>query len=172
MGLTLSTGKSEKPVRARPLLDGLATLFATGLGVGTLPVAPGTAGSLLGGLLFLAVRPLEPLYIGIYLVISFLLGVAASSTAEFVFKEKDSGKIVIDEIVAMQMVLFSLPPLWTGWVAGFILFRLFDILKPYPIRNLEKFPRGWGIMLDDVGAAGYTLALLFVVQRLMKTFLP
>ena len=79
---------------------------------------------------------------------------------------KDASQIVIDEIVAMMLVSFLLPASPGWWIAGFFVFRLFDISKPPPIRAIEKLPGGWGIMMDDLLAAGYTVGLLRLSEKI------
>jgi phosphatidylglycerophosphatase A len=79
---------------------------------------------------------------------------------------KDSSEIVIDEIVAMMLVSFLLPAAPGWWAAGFLVFRFFDISKPPPIRALEKLPGGWGVMVDDLLAAGYTVGLLRLSEKI------
>lgn len=132
--------------------------IATGGCVGYLPGAPGTAGSVVGLLLWwpLSTRGL-PVQIG-WLVALFGLGVVSAGQAERWFGVKDHSAIVIDEIVGMCLALFGLP-FGAGFViAGFVLFRALDILKPLPA--LERLPGGWGVMSDDVAAGILTNIVL------------
>lgn len=138
--------------------------IATGFGVGYLPVAPGTAGSLVGLFLFWLLQNFPLLYQGLFLLLLFGVGVYASDRAESLFRSKDPSQVVIDEIVGMGLVLLLLPPLWPWRIAGFFLFRLLDVTKPPPIRSFERFPGGWGIMLDDLWAAGYAVGLLRLIE--------
>jgi phosphatidylglycerophosphatase A len=137
-----------------------ASWIATGMGVGYLPLMPGTAGSLVGFFLFWPLRNLSPLNEGLVLLFLFGVGVCSAGLSESFFKMKDSSHIVIDEIWAMLLVLFLLPQSPAWWIAGFLLFRLFDIAKPPPIRKLEHLQGGWGVMMDDFVAAGYAVGLL------------
>lgn len=143
------------------------TLIATGLGVGYFPLFPGTIGSLFGLLLFLFLRHLSTATFILFIFFLFGLGVYSSYLYEASFKKKDASEIVIDEIVAMLIVLFFLPASLLWWTAGFILFRLFDITKPPPIRMFERLPGGWGVMVDDLIAAGYALGVLHLAERVI-----
>ena len=156
--------------------DRAAYLIATGLGAGFVPVAPGTAGAIEGIAIYLAVRALVfgQLTILLGLIILniglFLLGVWASNKTCRVIGTADPHEIVIDEISGQ---LISLTPLaflpslsLPGLIIGFVLFRFFDIFKPYPIRNLERLPGGLGVMADDALAGIYTAVLLWCGQLL------
>ncbi|MFQ5597488.1 MAG: phosphatidylglycerophosphatase A [Nitrospiria bacterium] len=145
-----------------------AAWIATAGGIGYFPVFPGTIGSVLGLLLFVVLRRLpKPIYVFLLLVL-FGLGVYTSTLSEDLFQKKDASHIIIDEICAMLLVLFFLPsiPLW--WIAGLIVFRVFDIKKPPPIRSFEKLPKGWGVMMDDLVAAIYTIASLRIVEKTIE----
>lgn len=144
-----------------------ATWIATAGGIGYFPVFPGTVGSGIGLLLFIVLRHLStPLYLFLLLVL-FGLGVYTSSLSEGVFQKKDAGCIIIDEIHAMLLVPFLLPPAPTWWIAGFVVFRFFDIKKPPPIRRFEKMPKGWGVMMDDLIAALYTVVSLRLIEGMI-----
>jgi phosphatidylglycerophosphatase A len=127
----------------------LIRFLATGGYSGYAPVAPGTCGSAVGLLLFLPLALLPvPIY-GIVLVGVIALGVWAAGEAEQLLG-KDASPIVIDEIAGILLAYFAMPVAYSPLVAGFVLFRLFDIYKPLP--QLEQFPGGWGVMLDDLFA--------------------
>lgn len=145
----------------------LAVRLATCGPVGYAPVAPGTAGSLVGVALVAAIGrlPAEGWVLSSLLAVlvaaTFLAGAWAAARAEKFFGRTDPGQVVIDE-VAGQMTTFLL---WPGasfaWlIAGFVLFRAFDVLKPFPAGRAERVPGGWGIMLDDLVAGGYSLAVM------------
>jgi phosphatidylglycerophosphatase A len=135
-----------------------AVAIATGGYVGYLPIAPGTAGSVLGLVLAWLLSTVN-VYVQIVLIAGlFVLGVLTSSRAEGWFGVKDHSAIVIDEIVGMVLALFLLPFQSIYVVAAFIAFRVLDILKP--MAALERLPGGWGIMCDDVVAAFLANALL------------
>ena len=149
----------EKP------LNRLIIFLATGFYAGYLPYAPGTIGSLIGVGLFLIINSLSPVYYLIVFFLLFSLGVYISDRAEALFARNDPSQIIFDEIAGL-LVAMALIPNGIGWIiAGFFLFRFFDIFKPYPIRDIEKkFNGGFGIMLDDVAAGIYTNILLQAVR--------
>jgi phosphatidylglycerophosphatase A len=99
----------------------------------------------------------------------FVIGVWAASRAERFFGRTDPGHVVIDE-VAGQVITFLAQPQasWKWLLAGFVLFRFFDVVKPFPARRAERLPAGWGIMTDDVLAGLYSLAALVVLGHLLK----
>jgi phosphatidylglycerophosphatase A len=153
----------------------LSIWIATGLGAGYFPVAPGTAGSAVGLALLIAFRQtaLEPLRLAALLAafssLLFVLGVWSAGKAEKVFARVDPPQVVIDEVVGQIITFVATPRVtWIGLLAGFILFRAFDVVKPFPARRAERFPGGWGIMLDDVVAGLYSLMVLVLLGRLIK----
>lgn len=125
-------------------------MIATGGYIGFLPFAPGTWGALIGCLLWLPLSSLPQTLQGVVILILTGLGVWASGRAEIVLGEKDASAIIIDEIVGMFLTYFSLRITLTSLLLGFVFFRLFDILKPIP--TLERIPRGWGVIVDDLFA--------------------
>jgi phosphatidylglycerophosphatase A len=139
-----------------------AVLFlATGLFIGTVPFAPGTFGAIIGlPIVFLLSRFDLLLSVSVILLfIFFAIGIA--SAAEKMLNQKDPGKIVIDEIAGLMVAFTGLPFNLKTAVVGFILFRVFDILKPFPIRTLErKVGGGTGVVLDDVLAGIYANLIL------------
>jgi len=147
--------------------DWAAIAIATAGGAGFSPVAPGTAGSIVGVLLYLSI---EWLRVGAYyphvIIFFFIVGIWASSRVENLWGH-DSSRIVIDEVVG-QMITYGVAAGRYQLSAfhillGFGLFRLFDIVKPFPIRYLEKFKGGLGVIADDVGAGIFALAVLTLV---------
>ena len=129
---------------------------ATGFFIGTLPFAPGTFGSLLGLPLCFLLSRLNLLQSLICILIFILFAIGIASAAEKIIKRKDPGQIVIDEIAGLMVALAGLPFNVKTVLAGFIIFRVFDILKPFPIRILERrVGGGSGIVLDDVLAGVY-----------------
>lgn len=169
--------KLPETTRARVIerRPGPAIWIATVGGAGFFPIAPGTAGSLVGLALVVGLGrlPLRGAFsIGILATTSlalFALGVWAAGVAEGYFGRTDPGQVVMDEVVG-QLVTFLLIPhaTWRYLVGGFLLFRAFDILKPFPARQAERIPRGWGIMLDDVVAGAYGLAVLAVIGLMIR----
>ena len=134
-----------------------AVLFvATGFYIGTVPVAPGTLGSLIGLPLCLFLSRLTFLQSVLIILVFILFAVGIASAAEKILKQKDPGQIVIDEIAGLLVTFAGLPFNLKTALAGFIIFRLFDILKPFPIRILDKrMGGGSGVVLDDVVAGIY-----------------
>ena len=135
--------------------------IGTGLGSGYTPIVPGTAGSLLALLIFF-IFPLDSIY---WLLISILfIGIGVWSSSE-IEKDKgeDPGLVVIDEMVGQWLAVIFLPHSWITLLIGFILFRVFDIFKPYPINKSQKLKAGWGIMIDDVLAGVYANIVLQAV---------
>lgn len=128
----------------------LATVFYLGYS----PVASGTVGSLPAIVAAYWLSP-YPAGFSIAIILMFLLGTAASFRVERRLGRKDPGEVVIDEFVGMLVALFWLPLTWKTMVVAFILFRVFDILKPFPAKRLESLPGGFGIMVDDIVAAFY-----------------
>jgi phosphatidylglycerophosphatase A len=134
-----------------------AVLFvATGFFIGNLPFAPGTFGSLIGLPVCLLLSRLDPLKSVICILGFILFAMGIASAAEKIIKQRDPGQIVIDEIAGLMVTLAGLPFNLKTALAGFIIFRVFDILKPFPIRMLDKSVGGGsGIVLDDVMAGIY-----------------
>ena len=157
--------------------DRLALVIATGLGIGYFPVAPGTVGSLLGVALLLGLswfelkgEPRLLFHLVVVAVIS-IVGIWAASRAEIHFKRKDPPQVVIDEVVG-QLLTFGLifrNPRLVLLILGFILFRVFDIWKPFPIRKLEGAPLGFGIVLDDLAAGFYASLVILGVHVFWPT---
>lgn len=138
----------------------LVLAIATGAYIGYLPVAPGTAGSIVGVLVG-ALLALLPTCVQVGLLLGlFLLGVLSSTCASRWLAAEDPPVVVIDEIVGMSCGLFALPFEAGFVIAAFVLFRVLDILKPPPIRALERWPGGWGIMCDDLLAGSLTNIVL------------
>jgi phosphatidylglycerophosphatase A len=138
----------------------LATVVATGLGSGYAPFAPGTAGSLVGLALFWPLHHLSLAAQAGATAAAFLLGVVAATHVARRLGIEDPGLVVADEVVGMWVSLLGVPLTGVTALAGFVLFRVFDVFKPYPARDLERLPAGWGIMCDDVMAGVYANLLL------------
>lgn len=182
--------------KRRTPADYLALAVAT-CGVGYFPIAPGTLGSLLGLVLYLALwagadsvlsslalaKRLNLMYawtpqMTFMLVVIFLVtmvGICAASRAEKVLGKKDPSAVVIDEVAGQMIALLS-GPFWihTWWsiFTAFLLFRVFDIWKPYPIRRLERLESGLGIMADDVLAGAYALIVNSVLISVYLLLFP
>lgn len=139
----------------------LSHIIATGGGIGKLPGAPGTYGSIEGLIIWWLIRYFSlPWFIELAILV-FVIAIGIYTASVY---EKDTGKhdpsaCVIDEIAGMLIAVFMLPLSWQWALAGFILFRIFDITKPWLIGRTQAFPRGWGIMADDI-AAGIASAVI------------
>ena len=145
-----------------------AIAIATTGGLGYAPIAPGTFGSAAGLIVYLIVAATRsPLVeIGLIIVI-FLAGIWAATEAERHFGGVDPGPVVIDEVLGMLVTLAFIPVGWTGALAGFFLFRVFDIIKPFPADRFERLHGGLGIMADDAMAGVYAnLSLRLVIWLL------
>jgi len=142
-----------------------ARLVATFFGVGRLRPGPGSWGSAVTVLFwaalayFIAPTLRVPLAIGLAVLIT-LIGIPAATRVARASGAKDPQFVVIDEVAGQMVALIAVPLAWKTFLAGFILFRIFDILKPPPVRQLERLPEGAGIVLDDIGAGLYALAVM------------
>ena len=142
-----------------------ATLVATFFGVGRLRPAPGSWGSLATALLWwLLGSHLPPSaripVILLLIVLVVAVGIPAATLEARGCGRKDPPHVVIDEVAGQLVTLIACPIVWQGLLAGFILFRVFDIVKPPPVRSLERLPEGTGIVVDDLGAGVYALIVL------------
>lgn len=137
-----------------------------------IPQAPGTFGSLLGPPLVWCAQQLVPSVWGHFAigVLLILLGVPICNAGARRLGTKDPGAVVYDEIAAFFVVFALVDVSWKSAGFGFLLFRLFDITKPWPIRRLEKLPAGWGVMADDLQAGLYAGIFLFVLMRWMLPY--
>lgn len=136
----------------------VATLF----GLGRLPVAPGTWGSLGALLVWAPLRSAIPALAWPLLAGLTALAVFTAGRAALALRRSDPSSVVIDEAAGMALTICVLPvvPSWLQLGAAFLLFRLFDVVKPPPLRLLERLPGGWGIVADDLGAGVYALLIL------------
>jgi phosphatidylglycerophosphatase A len=139
-------------------------------GAGYFPIAPGTAGALIGVAIVVGLAQFQlprGSAVAVLAAASLALGglgVWAAGKAEEFFARTDPSQVVVDEVVGQMLTLLLFPhATWKWLLAGFLLFRTFDILKPFPARQAERIPRGWGIMLDDVVAGLYGLAVLSLI---------
>ena len=145
----------------RSIVRAAWVFLATGAYTGFFPVAPGTVGSLLGLVIDRGLRATGSDWVyGSVMVALSVAGIVASRVAEEHFARKDPSHVVVDEIAGMLVSLFLLPVSWTGLAVGFFLFRVFDIVKPFPCRRAEKLPGGLGIMADDLIAGVYVNLVL------------
>lgn len=136
-------------------------LFSFGFGAGLSPVAPGTAGTLLGIVVYLALVSLGPVFYTLCVMSLFLAGCWACGQTAAALESHDHPGIVIDEIVGYLITMLFVPFSWYWILMGFILFRIFDIWKPWPVSLADRnVAGGFGIMLDDLLAALYALLCL------------
>jgi phosphatidylglycerophosphatase A len=139
----------------------LAVFLATAGYSGYVPWAPGTVGSAVGLVVYAIVASIGSPAFEVGLIVAlFAVGVWAGTTAERYFGGIDPGPVVIDEVVGMLITLAFVPVGWIGAVVGFVLFRVFDVVKPFPARRFEALHGGLGVMADDAMAAIYANLLL------------
>jgi phosphatidylglycerophosphatase A len=145
----------------------LAKLISSLFFIGYIPVMPGTFGSLAGLGIFFLVRQHPAMYCGMA-VLLLIGGLLCAGEAERLFKQKDSSRIVIDEAAGMLISLSYLPYNLAIVLAGFFIFRLLDIIKVYPARQLERLRGGFGVMSDDLICGIYTNLILQVAVRVIS----
>lgn len=148
-----------------------STLIATFFGIGRLHPGPGTWGSAATVLIWAVLAHAVPAtaltatVIALAILIT-LVGIPAASHVARASGKKDPQFVVIDEVAGQLIALVAAPLTWKSFLAGFILFRAFDIIKPPPVRQLERLPEGTGIVLDDVAAGLYALAVMQLLLHL------
>jgi len=143
------------------VIKALSTFF----GVGFLPLMPGTFASLAGLLIYFLVKDNLVVFILTAILLTFT-GFLVSGAAEGIFKIKDPGYVVIDEVAGMLLSLLFIPYDIKWVIAAFLIFRALDTMKPYPAGQIQEIKGSTGIMLDDIIAAAYTNILLQVVVRI------
>jgi phosphatidylglycerophosphatase A len=155
---------------ARTLSDYLALSIAT-CGVGYLPLIPGTFGSVLGVVIFLLLNQIATALVIVSILAVTFAGIWAASRTEELSGRKDPGKVVVDEVAGQMIALlpltvFALTPL--AVMISFVLFRFFDIVKPYPAGRLEALKGGFGIMCDDLVAGAYGAIVTSVIITIFR----
>jgi phosphatidylglycerophosphatase A len=149
----------------------LIILFATGIYTGYVPLAPGTAGAALGLTLgWLLFAPLWHYSAAAFLALfaaMFLGACLVAGAAEKILDQPDSPLIVIDEVLGMVAAMFLNPTGWRWLIGGFALFRIFDIIKPWPASYLDRLHGGAGVMLDDLASAIYANLVLQAIRRIV-----
>ncbi|HEU5401927.1 MAG TPA: phosphatidylglycerophosphatase A [Terriglobales bacterium] len=147
-----------------------AWLAGTFFGVGTLRPGPGTWGSTATVLLWAGFARYSPVPLRLPLnillaLLAVAIGIPAATRVARASGKKDPQQVVIDEVAGQLITLVAAPIHWKPMLAGLILFRVFDMWKPFPVRNLEKLPEGTGIVLDDVAAGVYGLIVMQLLLR-------
>lgn len=147
--------------------DRLALFLATNAGLGYAPVASGTFGTLLGIPLFYLMAPLAPVYHSLCWVVILLMAFWSASVAGKIFAVVDDGRIVSDELIGYLTTVAFLPFSWPTAIAGFFLFRLFDIVKVWPASWFDtKVKNAFGVVMDDVAAGVYAAVCLRLLIHL------
>jgi phosphatidylglycerophosphatase A len=141
-------------------------VLALWFGCGRVPIAPGTAGTLGALPLYLLLRPLGVGAVGLAALVITAVGIWAGTRVSRATGLKDPQIVVIDEVAGVLVTWMAAPRTWAGVAAGFVLFGVFDQLKPFPARRAERLPEGWGIVLDDVLAGLWGAAALLGLRRL------
>ena len=152
----------ERAERAT-VVDRIALIVATAGGAGYAPLAPGTVGSAVAVALLWLV-PFSRGGLVLFFLAVTLGGTWAAHRAERLLGRKDPGVIVIDEVAGMTLAVLPLPLTPAVLAAGFVLFRVFDIVKPFPARTSQRLTGGFGVMVDDLIAGSYTLAILWGIR--------
>lgn len=146
-------------------MNKIAVVVGTTFGSGFAPIAPGTVGALVTIIaLWLLPLPLMPVFSHL-IVVFFFIGVWAAAVCEKQWGH-DPGRVNWDEVVGMMISVVAVPKTWPMYVAAFVLFRAFDVIKPFPVNRAEKLPGGWGIMIDDVIAGVYANLAVQIGARL------
>jgi len=145
--------------------DRFYRMIASVFYIGYLPIAPGTLGSLSALILYYFVCR-DAVVMAVAILVVIVLGFITAGKVEKMSGAKDPGEIVIDELAGMLIALYRIPPTMGYVVTGFLLFRFFDIVKPKPIKDLEKLKGSFGIMSDDIVAGIYANILLQVIYIL------
>jgi phosphatidylglycerophosphatase A len=141
-------------------------IFATGCYIGYLPLAPATFACGLSIPAWYFLGPHKAVYIALAFVLFFWGLIASNDLSQTM--GKDPRPIVVDEYACFLLPLYFTPRHVLPLAVSFVLFRFFDVVKPYPLRRLEKLPGGWGIMLDDLGAAVYTTVIVIFLKIILK----
>ncbi len=145
--------------------------LATFFGAGFCPVAPGTMGTLGAAILYILLHMIgydQFIILLSILILSSIINIWVGGWAEDYFKTKDPHQVVIDEVAGYFLTIIFWQPNWQVCLLGFLAFRLFDITKPFPIRIFEQWPKGWGILFDDLMAAVYAALLLLLINYLQS----
>lgn len=156
--------------RAASAGEKLQHLISIGGPIGFIPWVPATWASLATALAWFALRAhATPLVTGVATVALFVLGGVTASTSERILQSEDPRNVVIDEVAGQTLTFLLVAPVdWQLALAGFVCFRIFDVLKPFPTRRLEHLHSGWGIMADDIMAGIYGAAALWLLHHWLR----
>ena len=156
-----------KPVKVEPNWFNPIHLLALGFGSGAAPKAPGTCGTLVAVLIYWPLSQLSPEHYLLMLLVTSVMGIYICGQTAKDLGVHDHGSIVWDEFVGFWITMFAAPVGWVWVVVGFVLFRFFDIIKPWPISWIDKnLSGGWGIMLDDIAAGAAASLTIFMLMSL------
>jgi len=154
--------------RGHSVVDRIGVFVASCSYIGYAPVAPGTFGSAAGLAVFAAVRASGSTVVEVVVMVGlFAIGIWSAAAAERYFDRVDPSYVVIDEVAGMLITLALLPVTFTGAIVGFVIFRAFDVIKPWPSGRFEKLPGGLGVMADDGMAGIYGNLLMRVLIWLL-----
>ncbi len=164
--MRLGVGGDEASGKQNEITATLAQAAATVAGIGYFPAGPGTVGSAaaLGAAYVMAARFCwQPFHFGVLALAVAGPAIAAATSFSRRSAQKDPSCVVVDEVVGQWITLAGASTLnWKSWAAAFVLFRVFDIVKPWPARRLESLPGGWGIVADDVMAGVYAAVVMLL----------
>ncbi|MEO5333708.1 MAG: phosphatidylglycerophosphatase A [Magnetococcus sp. YQC-5] len=159
----------ESSTKNSPFIERLALKVATVGGVGYIPWAPGTFGTLAAvPLAWLAQQWGGGVAEGVVLLLVSGIGTWAADVSCRILGRKDPSEVVIDEVAGLLLAMMFASQGWIWFVVGFALFRLFDIWKPWPVHALERLPGGWGVMADDWAAGIYAGLFLLLLARFLE----
>lgn len=151
-----------------PLKDKIIKILATGFGAGLSPIAPGTAGTLVGIIICLFCYPLPGPFRFFFVVAISAVSVYVAGQAETLYGKTDDQRIVIDEIAGFQVAMLPVAITGLHLLLAFVLFRIFDIWKPFPLKRLQNFHGGRGVVADDLGAGVYAGIIMFLSTLIIK----
>lgn len=142
-------------------------IYCTFFYTGYIPLAPGTFGTLGAVVPFYFIAGFAPLFYLLSIVVFTAISIIITNHCLKYYTEEDPGEIVIDEVCGYLFTMFMVPFTWFNLLVGFLLFRIFDIIKPYPIRKIENLRDGYGIILDDVLAGIYSNIVILLIIKLL-----
>ena len=157
-------------IKLNEVFSNLSLFLATGFGIGLIPITPGTFGSMLGILLFLVLAHLDiPVFwLSLIIVILYFFSYLAVQSILKTIEKSDPREIVIDEVLGMMLVMLTIPPDPEWTFLAFILFRIFDVLMPWPINQVDsKLKNALGVILDDFIAAFYAGIIIVVIRFIL-----